>query len=252
MLTISDISVSFSGVKALDGVSFEAPSGRILGLIGPNGSGKSTLLNVVAGVIAPNRGRVLLDGAALPAGKPDAVAAMGVARTFQVPRLARRLTVIQNVITGVRSQPGENLATLLFAPAKARAAEREITARAFAMLDRLGLTHLANHAAGGLSGGQQKLLSIAMAIMADARTILLDEPAAGVNPVLIEQQVGLLKSLAAEGRTLILIEHNMEMVADLCDQVVVLDSGQIIAEGTPAEIRGDARVMRSYLGQAPA
>lgn len=252
MLSIRDVHVSFAGVKALAGVSFDAAAGVITGLIGPNGSGKSTLLNVVAGVIAPDAGEVRLDRQPLPLGRPDLIARRGLARTFQVPRLARRLTVVQNVMAAVREQPGENFATLLFAPTRAAESERAITRRAFEILERLGLTHLANEPAGGLSGGQQKLLSIAMAIMADARVILLDEPAAGVNPVLIEQQVALLKSLAAEGRALLLIEHNMEMVADLCDTVVVLDQGGIIACGTPGEIRSNERVMRSYLGLAPA
>lgn len=250
MLSIRDVEVSFAGVKALGGVSFDVAEGEITGLIGPNGSGKSTLLNVVAGVIAPDRGDVRLAGKHLPLGRPDLVALRGLARTFQVPRLARRLTVVENVIAAERHQPGENLLTLLFSPKPARIAERETTRHAFAILERLGLLHLANHPAGGLSGGQQKLLSIAMAIMADARAILLDEPAAGVNPVLIEQQTMILKDLAAEGRALLLIEHNMEMVTGLCDRVVVLDQGEIIAGGTPEAIRQNERVMRSYLGLA--
>jgi ABC-type branched-subunit amino acid transport system ATPase component len=250
MLAIADLSVSFAGVRALSEVSLEAMPGKILGLIGPNGSGKSTLLNVVAGVIFPEAGEVRLDGRKLPLGRPDAIARRGIARTFQMPRLARRLTVVQNMIAGRRGQPGEAFWRVLFTPAAVRAAEREATADAFAMLDRLGLSHLADRPAGGLSGGQQKLLSIGMAMMADPKTILLDEPAAGVNPVLVRQQVDLLRSLADQGRTVVLIEHNMDMIADLCDEVVVLDTGCVIARGTPAEIRRDARVMRSYLGQA--
>ncbi|MDQ0470771.1 ABC transporter ATP-binding protein [Labrys wisconsinensis] len=249
MLSIRDVAVSFAGVRALDGVSLEAHPGRILGLIGPNGSGKSTLLNVVAGVIAPEAGTVLLDGRPLPAGAPHAVAAQGVARTFQIPNLARRLTVAQNMLAGARRQPGEALATLLFRPGRAQRAEAAAVRAAFDMLDRLGLAHLADHPAGSLSGGQQKLLSMGMAMMADPRLILLDEPAAGVNPVLVAHQVVFLKAMAAEGRTVMLIEHNMEMVADVCDEVVVLDAGAVIARGSPAEIRRDARVMRSYLGE---
>jgi ABC-type branched-subunit amino acid transport system ATPase component len=250
MLAIADLSVSFAGVRALSEVSLEAMPGKILGLIGPNGSGKSTLLNVVAGVIFPEAGEVRLDGQRLPLGRPDAIARHGIARTFQMPRLARRLTVVQNMIAGRRGQPGEAFWRVLFAPGAVRTAELETTRAAFAMLDRLGLRHLADHPAGGLSGGQQKLLSIGMAMMADPKTILLDEPAAGVNPVLVRQQVELLRSLADQGRTVVLIEHNMDMIADLCDEVVVLDTGCVIARGTPAEIRRDARVMRSYLGQA--
>lgn len=250
MLAVADLCVSFAGVRALSEVSFDAVPGKILGLIGPNGSGKSTLLNVVAGVILPEAGRVRLDGEDLPLGEPAAIAKLGLARTFQMPKLARRLTVAQNMIAGRRGQPGESLWRVLLTPGAVRTAERETTADAFAMLERLGLRHLADHPAGGLSGGQQKLLSIGMAMMADPKTILLDEPAAGVNPVLVRQQVELLRSLADQNRTVVLIEHNMDMIADLCDEVVVLDTGCVIARGTPAEIRRDARVMRSYLGQA--
>ena len=249
MLSVHDVTVAFSGVRALDGVSLDAKPGGILGLIGPNGSGKSTLLNVIAGAIAPDAGRVSINGVEAPVGRPDKVAALGVARTFQIPRLARRLTVIQNMIVGRRAQLGENLLSLLLRPGACQRAERELTRQALAMLDRLSLAHLANHPAGGLSGGQQKLLSMGMALMSEPQIILLDEPAAGVNPVLIEQQIAFLKAIAAEGRTVLLIEHNMEMIADVCDEVVVLDAGAVIARGAPASIRQDRRVMRSYLGE---
>lgn len=249
MLSIRDVAVSFGGVAALGGVDLDVETGRVVGLVGPNGSGKSTLLNVIAGVIVPDRGTAVLDGHPLPFGRPEGVAARGIARTFQIPRLARRLTVAQNVIAGGRGQPGESLAALLFRPGAVRAAERQVTARAFEVMRRLGLDHLADHPAGGLSGGQQKLLSMGMALMADPVLMLLDEPAAGVNPVLIEQQVRFIRALAAEGRGVLIIEHNMEMVSNICDHVVVLDGGKVIARGTPDEIRRDRAVMRSYLGE---
>ncbi|MFO1056390.1 MAG: ABC transporter ATP-binding protein [Dongiaceae bacterium] len=249
MLTAADVAVAFGGFQALKGVSLEAAPGSIVGLVGPNGSGKSTLLNVIGGTQLPDRGAVRLDGRALPLGRPDRVAALGIGRTFQVPRLARRLTVLQNLLVGSRDQPGEDLARLLLRPGLVRERERANLAAARAILDRLGLAPKANDPAGLLSGGQQKLLSMGMLLMADPAVLLLDEPAAGVNPVLIEQQVAFLRSLRAEGRTIVLIEHNMEMVADLCDRVYVLDAGEVIAEGSPAAIRSDARVMRSYLGE---
>jgi ABC-type branched-subunit amino acid transport system ATPase component len=249
MLTAADIAVAFGGFQALKGVAIAASPGSIVGLVGPNGSGKSTLLNVIAGIQLPDRGEVRLDGRRLPLGRPDRVAALGIGRTFQVPRLARRLTVLQNLLVGSRDQPGEGLAQLLLRPGRVRARERAIEDAAIAILHRLGLAPKANDPAGLLSGGQQKLLSMGMLLMADPSVLLLDEPAAGVNPVLIEQQVAFLRGLRAEGRTIVLIEHNMEMVADLCDHVYVLDAGEVIAEGTPAAIRSDARVMRSYLGE---
>ena len=185
----------------------------------------------------------------MPLGRPDVVAAHGIGRTFQVPRLARRLTVLQNMLVGARAQAGERLFPLFFSPRRVTAQERQIQRPALAILRRLGLVAKSNDYAGGLSGGQQKLLSMGMLLMSDPGVLLLDEPAAGVNPVLIEQQVAFLAELRDEGRTILLVEHNMEMVANLCDRVYVLDAGEVIAEGTPAAIRSDETVMRSYLGQ---
>lgn len=251
MLTIVDISVTFGGFQALRDVGLEAASGRITGLVGPNGSGKSTLLNVASGILAPDKGAVRLDGRTLPLGRPERIAARGIGRTFQIPRLARRLTVFQNMMVGARDQRGEQVFDLLFRPRDVRAAERSIKDRAWRIAERLGLKDKANDYAGRLSGGQQKLLSMGMLLMSDPSVLLLDEPAAGVNPVLIEQQVEFLSGLRGEGRTILIVEHNMEMISNLCDTVYVLDAGEVIATGTPDEIRHDDRVMRSYLGQRP-
>ncbi len=249
MLTVADVALAFGGFQALRGVSLTARKGEIVGLVGPNGSGKSTLLNVVAGVHVPDAGSVRLDGIPLPLGRIEAVAVRGVGRTFQVPRLAQRLTVFENMLAGARNQPGERLFDLFLRPGAVRAAEAESSARAAAILRRLDLLHKANSVAGGLSGGQQKLLTMGVLLMSDPKLLLLDEPAAGVNPVLIEQQVTFLRSLRDEGRTIVIVEHNMEMISSVCDRVYVLDAGSLIAEGTPAEIRANADVIRSYLGQ---
>lgn len=249
MLTATDVSVRFGGLKALDRVSIEAPPGMVTGLIGPNGSGKSTLLNVIGGVYIPNEGAVTLNGAPLPLGRPDKVAQKGVGRTFQIPKLAQRLTVFQNMLAGEPDHSGERISNLLFQPAKVARQERAAAERATSILKRLGMVHKANDLAGSLSGGQRKLLTMGMLLMADPAVMLLDEPAAGVNPVLIEQQVAFLKTLRDEGRIVILIEHNMDMIANVCDRVYVLDAGSVIASGTPAEIRSNETVIRSYLGQ---
>ncbi|TPW32256.1 ABC transporter ATP-binding protein [Martelella alba] len=249
MLKATDISLAFGGFKALNDVSIEAAPGSITGLIGPNGSGKSTLLNVISGVYVPDHGSVTLDRNPLPLGKPEEVAARGIGRTFQVPRLARRLSVFQNMLAGEPNHAGENIFDLFLRPGRVAAQERTATKRAWAILKRLGMDLKANDPAGSLSGGQQKLLTMGMLLMADPAVLLLDEPAAGVNPVLIAQQVDFLKSLKAEGRTVILIEHNMEMIANVCDRAYVLDAGEVIAFGTPAEIRANEQVIRSYLGQ---
>jgi branched-chain amino acid transport system ATP-binding protein len=157
--------------------------------------------------------------------------------------------VFENLLVGARDQPGEHLTALFLRPGRVRAGERAVEARAWTILDRLGLEGKANDAAGRLSGGQQKLLSMGVLLMADPDVLLLDEPAAGVNPVLIERQVAFLLRLKDEGRTILLIEHNMELVQAVCDRVHVLDAGEIIARGTPPEIRRDPAVVRSYLGQ---
>ncbi len=249
MLIAADIALSYGELHALRGVSIAAEPGRILGLVGPNGSGKSTLLNVLAGLQRPDNGNVTLDGRTIPPGLPHVAAQHGIGRTFQVPRLARRLTVLQNMLVGAPPPPGESLWHLLFRPRQVRRHERALHAAAMAMLHRIGLAHQADDYADALSGGQQKLLSMGMLLMGAPRALLLDEPAAGVNPALIARQIDLLRAVRAEGRIVVLVEHNMEMVADLCDRVVVLDAGEVIASGTPAEIRADHRVMRSYLGE---
>ncbi len=249
MLIASEISVSFGGFRALRSVSVSAEPGRILGIVGPNGSGKTTLLNVISGIQLPDAGSVSLNDRPVPLGRPDVVAAYGIGRTFQVSRLARRLTVLQNMMVSARDNPGERLFDLFLKPLSVASSERRIKERAVDILSRLGLVHKANDFAGELSGGQQKLLSLGMLLMSDCDVLLLDEPAAGVSPVLIEQEVTFLRSLREEGRTILLIEHNMELIANLCDRVYVLDAGEVIAEGTPAEIRRNDQVMRSYLGQ---
>ena len=247
-LVVRDVRLAFGRLEALRGVSLEAPPGRITGLVGPNGSGKSTLLDVIAGVRAADAGEVQLDGRPIAAGRPDLVARLGIGRTFQVPRLARRLTVFQNLLVGARDHPGERLADCLLRRRRVAAVERQIAARAWALVDRLALGRVVNEYAGRLSGGQQKLLSLGMLLIADPQVLLLDEPAAGLNPSMVTQAVTLLRALRDEGRTLLLVEHNMEVIANVCDQVVVLGAGAVIARGSHDEIRQDAGVIRSYLG----
>jgi ABC-type branched-subunit amino acid transport system ATPase component len=249
MLRVADVSLAFGGFQALRGVSLDVGASEIVGLVGPNGSGKSTLINVIAGVYAPDSGNVELDGRPLPLGRIEGVAGRGLGRTFQVPRLAQRLTVFDNMMVGANRQPGERLFDLFLRPRAVAAAEAANAAKATAILKRLDLLHKANGIAGTLSGGQQKLLTMGVLLMAEPKALLLDEPAAGVNPLLIDQQIGLLKSLRDEGRSILIVEHNMEMISSVCDRVYVLDAGSMIATGTPAEIRANEDVVRSYLGQ---
>ncbi|MEM7022741.1 MAG: ATP-binding cassette domain-containing protein, partial [Pseudomonadota bacterium] len=178
MLEVAEVTLSFGGFRALNAVSLVADRGAITGLIGPNGSGKSTLVNVMSGVLAPDRGEIRLDDRRLPLGRAEAVAAEGIGRTFQVPRLARRLTVFQNLLVGARHHPGERLRDLFLHPGRVANMERAVEDRAWIVLERLSLQQKANDSAGELSGGQQKLLSMGMLLMEDAGVLLLDEPAA--------------------------------------------------------------------------
>ena len=248
MLALNDISLAFGGLRVLQSVTLEAEAGSIVGLIGPNGSGKSTLLNVASGIHQPQAGSYRINGQRVETFSPEAISALGVGRTFQVPRLARRLTVFQNMLVGGRGQPGERLAALFLRPLAVAQAERALQQRAWAIVERLGLQDKVNDLAGRLSGGQQKLLSMGLLLMSDPAVLLIDEPAAGVNAVLIEQQMRFLRALKDEGRTILLVEHNMDVIGGLCDRVYVLDGGVVLAQGTPEAIRRDKAVLESYLG----
>ena len=251
MIAASDICVTFGGLKALDRVSLEARAGEILGVIGPNGSGKSTLLDVLCGARQPDTGTLRFRDHPLPLGKLERIARSGISRTFQVPRLAQRLTVVQNLLAAQPDHPGEELHNLVFRPGLVRRAEQEALDRATALLERIGLIHMANEPAGSLSGGQQKLLSLGVAVMAEPDAVLLDEPAAGVNVVLIESLIRFASELRDEGRIVVVVEHNMDVIARICDRVAVLDGGQVIMTGTPDDLHADEQVRRAYLGGTP-
>lgn len=250
MLEIKDISLSFGGTAALRDVQLVAERGKITGLIGPNGSGKTTCLNVVSGMYRPDAGSVLLDGEPLPLGDPVAIARAGVGRTFQVPRLATRMTVLDNMLAAGQHHPGEGYVNLL-RPRLWRRFETALVDRAKRVLDRFLLLEKSSTPAGALSGGQMKILSLGMALMADCDTLLLDEPAAGVSPAGVARLMEMLDELRSEGRALLIIEHNMDLVTQLCDTLHVLDSGQVVAVGPPEEIQRNAQVIEAYLGDSP-
>jgi ABC-type branched-subunit amino acid transport system ATPase component len=250
-LAVEGIVKRYGEAKVLDGVSLTAPAGAVTGLIGPNGSGKSTLFDVVTALVPLDDGVVTLDGAPIGKASPAAVARMGLVRTFQVPRVARGMTVVENLMVAPPKGEGESLVRLFspFHVRRVRRDELERRRRAWAMLDLLGLDHLGLDFAGTLSGGQLKLLSIGMALMMRPRTLLLDEPTAGVNPVLIERILEAIAARREAGETTVIIEHNISVVSQVCDTAYVLDAGAIIAHGTPAEVRGDERVISAYLGK---
>jgi len=241
----------YGEATVLDGVSLAAEPGAITGLIGPNGSGKSTLFDVISALVPMDDGVVSVDGVSIGNATPAAVARMGLVRTFQVPRVARGMTVAENLMLAPPRGEGESLLRLFspFHVRRVRRDELDRRRRAWAMLDMLGLDHLGLEFAGVLSGGQLKLLSIGMALMMDPRILLLDEPTAGVNPVLIERILDAITARRGTGATTVVIEHNISVVARICDTAYVLDAGRLIAQGSPAEVRTDERVISAYLGK---
>lgn len=248
VLEARGLTVTFGGVRALDGVDFEVADGESVGLIGPNGSGKTTLLNVVTGAIRPAAGRLRVRGVDATGTSPVAIAQRGVARVFQTVEVFPRLTVLENLLAA-RSHIGERLSGLL----ASRAAEQPtlvVTARR--MLELVGLDGFERQPARALSFGQQRLLEIGMSMMSEPALLLLDEPTAGVNPGMRDRIVAALRRLNHEGTALVVVEHEVSVVFALCRRVVVLDAGRVLAAGTPAEIRADTAVAQAYLGQPTA
>jgi branched-chain amino acid transport system ATP-binding protein len=247
VLEVRDAVVRFGGVAAVDGVSITAGPGSITGLIGPNGAGKTTLFNLIAGAIRPAGGVIRFDGRTLTNRPAQARLAAGLGRTFQIPRPFPQLTVLENLM--VAAPHGAMLAAAL-APRRTRAHELAARDRAMDILERLALARLAREQARVLSGGQRKLLELGRVLMARPRMILLDEPAAGVNPALLETIGQHLAALRDEGIGLLMVEHNMGFISGLCDRVYAMESGRIIAEGSPDAVLADPRVAASYLGAA--
>jgi ABC-type branched-subunit amino acid transport system ATPase component len=249
LLQVIGVERSFYGVAALTGVDLSVEAQRITGLIGPNGAGKTTLFNCITGVVPPNRGRIIFAGDDIAGLRPDQVSRRGLARTFQIARGLPRLSVIENLMLYAGQQPGERVLPALLRPAAARRCEEALTARAVAIARRLNLFSVIANPAAELSGGQKKLLEIGRVLMSEPKLILLDEPVAGVNPTLAREIGEQLKALAAEGMTILLIEHHLDMVARLCDHVIVLAEGRRLSEGSFSAVAADPAVQEAYMGR---
>jgi neutral amino acid transport system ATP-binding protein len=242
LLAVESVSRSFGGLVALDGCSLSVDEGEVAGLIGPNGSGKTTLFNVVTGYVRPERGTVALGGTDITGASPAKVFARGLGRTFQLTRIFARLSVIENMLVATQRHEGWLRSVVRRASS---AAERS---RAMELLDFVGLTRLADLPAGNLSFGQRKLLELAYVLIADPVIVLLDEPAGGVNPTLVNEIAERIRALNRDGKTFLVVEHNMEFVMGLCDRVTVMHQGRSILTGSPDAIRRDPRVLDAYLG----
>jgi branched-chain amino acid transport system ATP-binding protein len=243
VLRLTDLRKSYGAIKAVGGVSFEVRPGEIFGVIGPNGSGKTTMFNSVLGQIRPDAGRILLKGREITGLSPRELNQRGVGRTFQTLQVFGKMSVRDNLIVAAQEHQG-SMFSRMFAPG-----ESGLGAKADALIDQFRIRHVAHKRAGELSYGQQKLVDIAMAFMSEPDLVLLDEPCAGVNPSLVGGLSTLLKELnRSRGGSFVVIEHNMDFVMDLCHRVMVMVEGEVMAIGTPDEIRANKQVLDAYLG----
>jgi len=250
MLELEGIVMAFGGFRAVDGVTLGVEEGQVLGLIGPNGAGKTTLFNVIAGAYTPTAGTIRFLGEDITRLRTDERFHKGLVRTFQIPHEFHHLSVLENLMVVPPRQPGENLFANWFEWGKVRRVEEEVRQKAIDVLAFLELTHVANERAGHLSGGQKKLLELGRTMMTDAKLVLLDEPAAGVNRTLLRKLEEKIQILNREwGYTFILIEHDMEMIAKLCHPVVCMAEGKVLTQGEFLDVRNDPRVLEAYLGE---
>jgi len=250
MLELDQLVMNFGGFKAVNDCSFRVGEGSITGLIGPNGAGKTTLFNLIAGAFHPTSGRIRFLDEDVTSLSSHELFHKGLVRTFQIPQEFHKLTALENLMMVPPSQPGESLFSNWFAWGKVRSTERQVERKARETLEFLELTHVAHQPAGNLSGGQKKLLELGRTMMTDAKLVLLDEPAAGVNRTLLrklETKIDILNK--DRGYTFILIEHDMEMIEKLCDPVICMAEGRVLIEGDFQTVRSDPQVLEAYLGE---
>jgi neutral amino acid transport system ATP-binding protein len=250
IFAVRGLSKRFGGLRAVDGATFDVARGSITALIGPNGAGKTTLFNVVTGFYRADAGAVSFDGRSIFRCAPHAIAKRGMVRTFQITKALAAMSVIDNLMLAAPGQPGEVLANLLLRPRKTRAREREVQERAHQLLRVFDMERMALAYAGTLSGGQRKLLELARALMVEPKLVLLDEPMAGVNPTLGRRLLEHMHVLRSESDvTFLVVEHDMEVVMNEAERVIVMAEGSVISAGTPDQVRSDPRVVEAYLGR---
>ena len=249
MLEVNNIVKSFGGLKAVNDCSIKVEEGSITGLIGPNGAGKTTLFNVITGFFKPDKGQISFHGERIEGLAPDKIFHKKIFRTFQITREFDQMTVLENLMIIPASQSGEKIWNTWFRPGTVRKQEKALKEKSLDVLEFVELIKLKDDYAGTLSGGQKKLLELAKSMMAEPKIVLLDEPGAGVNPTLMKKLISNIRKLREEkNMTFFLIEHDMDLVMNLCDPVIVMSEGKKLAEGKPAEIKQDERVLEAYLG----
>jgi neutral amino acid transport system ATP-binding protein len=246
---VSDLVCTFGGVKAVNGATFAIPTGQVTALVGPNGAGKSTVLSAIAGSVAPTSGGIFHDAESIVGLPPHRVAQRGIIRTFQLSSEFQHMTVLENLVAGARGQPGQSFWGALLGKRYWGRAEETSVERARALLARFGLSAKADQYAGALSGGEKRMVEIMRAMMAAPDVFLLDEPFAGVNPSLARRVEDQLAAIREDGGTMLMIEHELGAVDRLCDSVVVMANGGVLAQGSMAELRANDEVIDAYLGR---
>jgi len=247
VLEVRALTKNFDGVRAVADFSCSLRPGQILGLIGPNGAGKTTLFNVVSGFIGADSGKVFFKGKDITGAPPYRITNQGISRTFQNLRLIRQISVLDNVLLSFQDQPGEKLRNVFFNWRQSREQENANRKEAIDLLEEAGLAHKAGDPAEELSYGQQKLLSLVCCLAAKSEVLLLDEPVAGIAPEMTERILATIRGLPSRGKSVILIEHNLDALMQVCDRVIFMDAGAKVSEGTPEEVRNDPRVIEAYI-----